>query len=58
MNRIQDENKYYNQQLHDKYLSGGEPKYYLNSYEKAWLTDHGTIRVGYQDNYLAFCAAG
>ena len=39
LNKIQDENKYYDQQLHDKYLKATE-----------------TIRVGYQDNYLAFCA--
>ena len=24
--------------------------------EKAWLENHGAIRVGYQDNYMAFCA--
>jgi ABC-type amino acid transport substrate-binding protein len=57
MNRIQDENAYYNQQLHEKYLSNGGAGKYLSASEKAWLTDHGTIRVGYQDNYLAFCAA-
>ena len=57
MNRIQDENAYYNQQLHEKYLSNGGAGKYLSASEKAWLTDHDTIRVGYQDNYLAFCAA-
>lgn len=57
MNRIQDENKYYNQQLHEKYLSNGGSGKYLSASEKAWLTDHGPIRVGYQDNYLAFCAS-
>ena len=56
MNRIQDENKYYNQQLHEKYLSSSETDRYLDDFEKAWLDEHGTIRVGYQDNYLAFCA--
>ena len=57
MNRIQDENKYYNQQLHEKYLSNGGSGKYLSASEKAWLTDHGPIRIGYQDNYLAFCAS-
>ena len=57
MNRIQDENKYYNQQLHEKYLSSIETERYLNTAEKDWLSDHGTIRVGYQDGYLAFCAS-
>ncbi|MBR6890750.1 MAG: transporter substrate-binding domain-containing protein, partial [Clostridia bacterium] len=57
MNRIQDENKYYNQQLHEKYLGSFNTDRYLSSREKAWLSDHDTIRVGYQDNYLAFCAS-
>ena len=56
MNRIQDENKYYNQQLHDKYLTSSNTDRYLSPGEKEWLAKHGTIRVGYQDNYLAFCA--
>ncbi len=57
MNRIQDENKYYNQLLHEKYLRSAETNLFLSMEERAWLLEHGTIRVGYQDNYLAFCAA-
>ena len=56
MSRIQDENKYYNEQLHDKYLSSSNTDRYLSGEELDWLSGHGTIRVGYQDNYLAFCA--
>ena len=56
LNSIQDENKYYDQQLHDKYLKSRETNRYLNSSEREWLKQHGKIRVGYQDNYLAFCA--
>ena len=56
LNRIQDENKYYDQQLHDKYLKSAENNKYLSNTELEWLKEHGTIRVGYQDNYLAFCA--
>ena len=56
MSSIQDENKYYNQQLHEKYLLNNDTKLYLNTSERDWLSSHGTIRVGYQDNYLAFCA--
>ena len=56
LNRIQDENKYYNQQLHEKYLNSTSSDAYLSTAEKDWLAEHGTIRIGYQDNYLAFCA--
>ena len=58
LNRIQDENPYFNEQLHEQYLSNGNAENYLTPAEKEWLTDHhNTIRVGYQDNYLAFCAS-
>ena len=56
MNQIQDENKYFNQQLHEKYLRNNSFERVLTKEEKEWLIDHGTIRVGYQDNYLAFCS--
>ena len=56
MNRIQNENRYFNQQLHEKYLSAAATDRYLTAKEKDWLDGHGKIRVGYQDNYLAFCA--
>ena len=56
LSRIQDENKYYDQQLFDKYLKNTESNLYLTIEENAWLSEHGTIRVGYQDGYLAFCA--
>ena len=56
LNRIQDENKYYDQQLHDKYLKSGETNRYLSNEERVWISKHGAIRIGYQDNYLAFCA--
>ena len=56
LNKIQDENKYYDMQLHEKYFSSTGADMYLTAKEMEWLIDHGTIRVGYQDNYLAFCA--
>ena len=56
LNRIQDEDMYYNQELHEKYFRSTGADYYLTDKESSWLTDHGTIRVGYQDDYLAFCA--
>ena len=39
-----------------KYLKNTESNLYLTIEENAWLSEHGTIRVGYQDGYLAFCA--
>lgn len=57
MNLIQDEDKYYSQQLNEQFLKSSETNLYLSNSEKEWLVNHGTIRVGYQDNYLAFCAS-
>ena len=56
MSRIQDEDAFYNQELNDKYLKNAEASLYLDADELTWLQEHKTIRVGYQDNYLAFCA--
>ena len=57
MNQIQTENPFYNLQLNEKYFKSSGTNLYLNSEENNWLAGHGTIRVGYQDNYLAFCAS-
>ena len=57
MNRIQVENHNYQQQLYEKYLKAFGYNYYLSTEEKNWLSDHGPIRVGYQDGYQPFCAA-
>ena len=57
MNRIQDENRYFNQQLSQKYISTSGANLFLSASELRWLSDHGPIRVGYQDSFLAFCAA-
>ncbi len=57
LNRIQDENRYYNQRMFEKYIKRAGANAFLSGEETDWLAAHGTIRVGYQDNYLAFCAA-
>ena len=57
LSRIQDEDKYYSDKLAEQYLRDSGSNRYLTAAESEWLTSHGTIRVGYQDNYLAFCAA-
>ena len=57
MNRIEDENRYYNEQLQRKYIDRTSSGLYLTHSELEWLSEHSPIRVGYRDNYLAFCAA-
>ena len=54
--RIQEENRYYSQELFDKHLITRGANAFLTPAESEWLARHGKIRVGYQDNYLAFCA--
>ena len=56
MNRVQDENQYYDEQLYERYLHASSVNHFLNAKEKTWVAEHGTIRVGYQDDYMAFCA--
>ena len=56
LSRIQDENRYYNQQMQEKYISKTGTAMYFSARELAWLEEHPTIRVGYLTNYLAFCA--
>ena len=56
MDRIHDDNRFYNQQLYSKYLKASDFSAYFSNEECDWLKKHGAIKVGYQDNYLAFCA--
>ena len=53
---IQDENRYYNQEMSEKYLIRSGVNAFLTANELSRLKKHGAIKVGYQDNYLAFCA--
>lgn len=57
LNRIQDENKFYSEELAAKYLRDSGTNRYLTAEEIDWLNAHGPIRIGYQDHYLAFCAS-
>ena len=57
LSRIQDENRFYNQQMFEKYIKRVGANAFITTQEAEWLSEHGTIRVGYQDNYLAFCAS-
>ena len=58
MNRIQDENRYYSQQLFEKYLKKGRTSHYLTYGERNWLRRNGMIRVGYRADYNPYCAEG
>ena len=55
MNRIQDENRYYNQQMYKKYFYSSNFGAYFTPAENEWLTHHGIIRVGYRMDYLPYC---
>ena len=57
MNRIQEENRHYNHEMLEKHLVSTGANAFLSGEETEWLEQRGVIRVGYQDNYLAFCAA-
>ena len=56
MNRIQDENRYYSQQLFEKYLKRGRTSPFLTYGERKWLQRIGMIRVGYWADYNPYCA--
>ena len=56
MSKIQDENRFYDHDLFVKYIQNVGANLVLNNEEKAWLSDHANIRVGYLHNYLAYCA--
>ena len=56
MNRIRSENYYFEQILYSKYLQNGGTNTYISADLVRWLENHGKIRVGYQDNFLPFCA--
>ena len=55
MNRIFEDNRNFNQQMTEKYVDNPGISGFLTADEKDWLSGHGTIRVGYRDNYLPFC---
>jgi len=56
LSRIQEEDHYFNQKLFQQYMRTAGFNAFLTAQEQEWIREHGTIRVGYQDNYMAFCA--
>ena len=55
MNRILEDNRYFNEQLAEKYENSQGISSFLTPDELDWYVSHGAIRVGYRDNYLPFC---
>ena len=53
---IQNQNRFYNDDLFAKYVQSKGTRLFIDNKEKKWLSEHGSIKVGYLDNYLAFCA--
>jgi len=54
MTQIFNQNRYYNRYLEEKYMSDQSNFRFLSASEVRWIKNHGTIRVGYRDNYLPF----
>lgn len=57
MSRIQGEDPYYNDRMFEKHVQRFGSNAFLTAEEQDYLAQHGKIRVGYQDNYMAFCAS-
>ena len=56
LSKIQDENRFFNRQLHEKYMMRKGSTSFFSFVETDWLAQHGTIRVGYWNDYLPFCS--
>ena len=56
MQQIFSYNPYYNANLHMRYFRQSNIVKYLPYREIEWLKQHGTLVIGYRDNYLPFCA--
>ena len=55
LSQIQDEDPYYNQKISEDRLYNEKTNAVLSPVQEDWLKEHGTIRIGYRDNYLPFC---
>jgi diguanylate cyclase (GGDEF)-like protein len=55
MNRLFEDNRDFNQQLTEKFNKASSVNSFLTPEEKDWVSEHGTIRVGYRDSFLPFC---
>ena len=55
MSKINEENRFYSDYLNSKYLKTSGTTAFLPNDELNWLAQHGTIRVGYLNNFAPFC---
>ena len=54
---IQDEDPYFNQKISEEHQFNTTTKsFFLTPAQEDWISGHGTIRIGYRDNFLPFCA--
>ena len=54
MNRLLEDNREFNEQMTEKYHKAGAVNSFLSIEEKEWISKHGTIRVGYRDDFLPY----
>lgn len=55
MVRIFEENRDFNHQLSERFNKAGGVNTFISTKDREWLLNHGTVKVGYQDDYLPFC---
>ena len=55
MEKIKSSNRNYIDYLNQKYIGLSAQYEYLLIDEQRWLENHGTVKVGYLDDYLSFC---
>ncbi len=56
LSSIHNENRHFNHEMYEQFINTSGANAFLSGDEMDWLAGHGPIRVGYQDNYLAFCS--
>ena len=55
MNRILEDNRFFNQQMNEKYIGIQGINSFLTEDEAEWLQGHGVVRVGYRKDFMPFC---
>ena len=53
---IKDEDPFFNEKISGGSLYDSKTNALLTPMQEDWIKDHGSIRVGYRDNYLPFCS--